>query len=103
VENGKGKMEIGQKGIHPQATMQEYENKGVAGGATGEVVENKGAVLHTKGTQNRARRKIFGLKDVTPAVFVRVASKGLTAYVKWKSAEALGNKGAIPERLKVER
>jgi hypothetical protein len=39
----------------------------------------------------------------TPAVFVRAANKELTAYVKWKSAEALENKGAIPERLKVGR
>jgi hypothetical protein len=30
----------------------------------------------------------------TPAVFVRMANKELTAYVKWKSAEAAENKGA---------
>jgi hypothetical protein len=29
----------------------------------------------------------------TPAVFVRAAAKGLTGYVKWKSAEAIENKG----------
>jgi hypothetical protein len=32
-----------------------------------------------------------------------VANKELTAYVKWKSAEALENKGAIPRRLHVGR
>jgi hypothetical protein len=30
----------------------------------------------------------------TPAVFVRVANKELAGYGKWKSAEALENKGA---------
>jgi hypothetical protein len=34
----------------------------------------------------------------TPAVFVRMANKGLTAYVKWKSAEALENKGGMEAR-----
>jgi hypothetical protein len=32
-----------------------------------------------------------------------VASKGLTAYVKWKSAEVIESKGAIPDGLKVGR
>jgi hypothetical protein len=28
-----------------------------------------------------------------PAVFIRATNKGLTAYAKWKSVEALDNKG----------
>jgi len=30
----------------------------------------------------------------TPVVFVRVANKGLTGYVKWKSVEVVENNGA---------
>jgi hypothetical protein len=36
----------------------------------------------------------------TPAVFVRVADKGLTAYVKWKSAQVIENKGQRTENGK---
>ena len=32
-------------------------------------------------------------REYTPAFFVRVANKGLTGYVKWKSAEVVENKG----------
>ena len=50
--------------------------------------------------ESREKRGIFGLKDVTPAVFVslgsardkRVANKGDAGYVTWKSAEVLENK-----------
>jgi hypothetical protein len=31
-----------------------------------------------------------------------VATKGLTAYVKWKSVEALENKGEISERIRLQ-
>jgi hypothetical protein len=76
---GKSRDESGEKDSwlegcdphHPRATMQNPENEGVAGGATGEVVENKGT------------GSAFGLKNVTPAVFVRVRNKGLAAYGEW--------------------
>jgi hypothetical protein len=35
----------------------------------------------------------MGIVGTHPAVFVRVASKGLTGYVTWKSGEALDSKG----------
>jgi hypothetical protein len=34
----------------------------------------------------------MGRKGIHPAVFVRVANKGVRAYVKWKSAEVLEDK-----------
>jgi hypothetical protein len=44
----------------------------------------------------RSRMGIFG---VHPAVFVRVASKGLTGYVTWKSAERIENRGLTNARF----
>jgi hypothetical protein len=35
----------------------------------------------------------MGIFGIHPAVFVRVASKGLTGYVTWKSAQRIENKG----------
>jgi hypothetical protein len=35
----------------------------------------------------------MGIVGIHPAVFVRVASKGLTAYVTWKSAQHEENRG----------
>jgi hypothetical protein len=35
----------------------------------------------------------MGIVGIHPAVFVRVASKGLTGYVTWKSAQRTENKG----------
>jgi len=41
----------------------------------------------------------MGIVGTHPAVFVRVASKGLTAYRTWKSAEAIENKGRKSRRF----
>jgi hypothetical protein len=41
----------------------------------------------------------MGIIEVHPAVFVRVANKGLRTYGKWKSAEVLENKAADKRRL----
>jgi hypothetical protein len=35
----------------------------------------------------------MGIFGIHPAVFVRVASKGLTGYGTWKSAQRIENKG----------
>jgi hypothetical protein len=77
--------------------MQKLEGKGVAGGATWEVVENKGVNLQCRNVGKGCW--LEGCDPHTPAVFVRVANKGLAAYVKWKSAEALENKGEISEQI----
>jgi hypothetical protein len=37
----------------------------------------------------------MGIVGIHPAVFVRVASKGLTAYVTWKSAQHIENRGFV--------
>ena len=44
----------------------------------------------------------MGIVCIHPAVFVRVASKGLTGYVTWKSAEALDSMGHRNEHFSRE-
>jgi hypothetical protein len=44
----------------------------------------------------------MGIVGTHPAVFVRVASKGLTGYVTWKSGEALDSKGHRNEHFSRE-
>jgi hypothetical protein len=39
----------------------------------------------------------MGIVGTHPAVFVRVASKGLTGYGTWKSAQRIENKGFANE------
>jgi hypothetical protein len=79
--------------------MQKPDNKRVVDEGTGEVVENKGARM-TRLFESRVRpRRVPDREELgyTPAVLVRVATKGLTAYVKWKSAEAIENKEGTSE------
>jgi hypothetical protein len=47
-----------------------------------EALENKGSNEGRLRIGTKRRIRAFGLKDVTPAVFVRIANKGLTTYVK---------------------
>jgi hypothetical protein len=44
----------------------------------------------------------MGIVGTHPAVFVRVASKGLTGYVTWKSGEALDSMGHRNEHFSRE-
>jgi hypothetical protein len=46
----------------------------------------------------RGKRKVFGLKDVTPAVFVRMANKGVAAYGTWKCVRRMEEASAVKAR-----
>jgi hypothetical protein len=78
--------------------------RGVHGSSFGKEVESRKLKVESRRKEKNLSDKVgtrilvgcpvpfWELLVHTPAVFVRVANKGLTAYGKWKSAKDIENK-----------
>ena len=74
---------------HTAGSLYGYQKKEIAKGAICKCLKRKSRKSSGEGSATRSRMRIVGIH---PVVFVRVASKGLTGYGTWKSAQTLEQK-----------
>jgi hypothetical protein len=72
--------------LHIPGSLHGYQKKEIAKGAICKCVKRKSRKSSGEGSATSSRMGIVGIHAV---VFVRVASKGLTGYGTWKSAQTL--------------
>jgi hypothetical protein len=71
---------------HTPGSLHGYQKKEMVKGVICKCLKRKGTKSSGEGSTTSSRMGIVGIHQ---AVFARVASKGLTGYGTWKSAQAL--------------